>query len=201
MRFNLNDDSLGGNTAVFNDGIAGKVDNVTIEIVKKKIEESDNSPDYKMFFTDDKKAKVNQGFYYYQDKDDLSPEENHKKAGYTISRILSAAKAVVPTDFKFPEVADKSANEIIDMLFEIISENQEGVKVNVFCTYGTVRSPKRFLNPRYFDYIEKANTEGFTRLRKKGDDLMSLIVEDESSNNSNVGSGMSTDDMSWLKED
>lgn len=194
MKFNLNDNSLvgGSGNVVFNAGIAGKYEGAKIEATKRRADEPTNQPDYKLIFTDKNGAQLNVGFFYHKDNPMKDQAQNEAMAGYTIGRILSAAKAVVPNDFVFPDVSDKSVNEIIDILFNIIREHAEGAEVNIFASYGTKTKPSKYLSVRYFDYIEKPNTEK-SRLSAKGDDMMERLVEDtpqdSSSANTNTGTG------------
>jgi len=179
MEFNLNE--MGGSGTVgtvFNSGIAGKVENVKIEVTKKKPEEADNIPNYKLIFTDKNGAQINQGFFYHKNNDLYTTDKNKANAGYLIDRIVSAAKSVVPEGFVFPDVKGKEVNEIIDILFSIIREHSEDAKVNVFATYGTSDRPSKFLGLRFFDFIEKGDNTGYSRLVPKGNDMMVRLVED-----------------------
>lgn len=179
MKINLNDNSLmGGGTAVFNNGIAGRVENVRIEVAKRKADEAENVPNYKLIFTDENGSQVNQGFYYHKDNDQYSSEKNEANAGYLIGRILSAAKSVVPEDFVFPDVEGKNVNEIVDILFTIIREHCSDKRVNVFVTYGTKDRASQYLGLRFFDFIERAGTAS-SRLREKGNDMMERLVADK----------------------
>jgi hypothetical protein len=175
--FNLNDESLSGGVAIFNGGNAGKVNNVTMSVTKKSSMDADNTPAYKLVFTADDNTSVNQGFYYFEPNPQNSDEKNGKNEGYLISRVLSAAKAVVPKDFKFPEVAN--SREALDALFAIMKEHAPNNKVNVFVTYGTKERPSQYLGVRYFDFVESADTpENTSRLKVKNTDMMERVVPD-----------------------
>ncbi len=175
-KFDLNERGNENRTAIFNNGIAGKVENVRIEVSKKGSADADNVPDYRLTITDDTGAQINQGFYYHKDNDMRTDEQNEKNAGYLIDRILSAARAVVPNEFKFP--AAENANEAVDMLFAIIREHSKDKRVNVYATYGTKDKPSKFLGLRFFDFIERVNFEGYSRLNPRGNDQMERLVED-----------------------
>lgn len=196
MKFNLNE--MGGNTpAVFNNGIAGKVDDVKIEVTKKRSDEADNVPDYKLIFTDKNGLSVNQGFFYHKNNPQNSEEKNAKNASMLIGRIHSAAKAVVPDDFEFPEVEDKEVNEIMDILFKIIRDHSEDARVNVFTVYGNSDYPSRFLGLRFFDFVEKANNTGYSRLTPKGNDVLTRPVEDAPKAQSEDGSSSAPTKAGW----
>ena len=67
--FNLNDANFGGGVTVFNNGNTGKVENVKMSVTKKSATDPDNSPDYKLIFTDVTGGQVNVGFYYHKDNE------------------------------------------------------------------------------------------------------------------------------------
>jgi hypothetical protein len=178
MNFNLNDNSLaGGGSVIFNQGIAGKVDNVKIEVKKRATDEPDSYPDYKLVLTDDEGGTVNQGFYYHKDNDQYDAAKNEANAGYLIGRILSIAKAIVPNDFIFPNVEGKSTKEIVDILFKIIKENSDEKRVNAFVTYGTKTKPSQYLGLRFFNFVEASDSK-YSRLKPTGNDMMERLVED-----------------------
>lgn len=189
--FNLNDNSLvGGGAVVFNNGIAGKVENVKISVEKRSADQPESNPIYKVFFTDGNGAQMNQGFFYHKNNDMYSAEKNKANEGYLVGRILSIAKAVVAEDFVFPDVTGKTVNEIVDILFAIIKENCEGKLVNVFTTYGTKQKPSQYLGLRFFNSVESPNVS-YSRLTPKGDDMMERITADAPKENGSAPSGAS----------
>jgi hypothetical protein len=148
-----------------------------MSVTKKSSIDQDKAPDYKLIFTADDNTSVNQGFYYFESNPENSEEKNGKNEGYLISRVLSAAKAVVPKDFKFPEVSN--SKEALDALFTIMKEHAPNNKVNVFVTYGTKERPGQYLGLRYFDFVESADTlENTSRLKVKNMDMMERVVPD-----------------------
>jgi len=175
-KFNLNERGNENRTAVFNNGIAGRVENVRIEVSKKGSADADNVPDYRLTVTDENGAQINQGFYYHKDNSMNSPEKNEANAGYLVDRVLSAARAVVPEDFVFPDVDD--ANSAIDTLFNIIRQHSSDKTVTVYTTYGTKEKPSKYLGLRFFDFIEKTGNTGYSRLNPRGNDQMERLVED-----------------------
>lgn len=177
MSFNLNDKSFDGSVAIFNNGIAGKVNNVKIAVNKKTAVDPDNAPDYKVVFSD-AIGDVNVGFYYPTPNPQYDEKRNKDLEGWTIGRILSIAKSVLPKDFVF-EVFDESATskQVVDYLFKLIKDNSEGKTVNVFVTYGTTQKPSKYLGLRYFDFVESSDTT-VSRLAKKPADLMERIEAD-----------------------
>ena len=177
MGFNLNDASFGGGATVFNNGNTGKVENVKMTVAKKTAADPDNGPDYKLIFTDTTGAQLNTGFYYHKDNEMADEKRNRDMETWLVSRVLSAAKAVVPSDFVFPEVS--SSKEALDSLFKITKDNCEGKLVNVYVTYGTTSKPSQYLGTRYFNFVEAADTPAnMTRLKPSNTDLMEKLVAD-----------------------
>ena len=175
--FNLNDASFGGGATVFNNGNTGKVENVKMTVAKKTVADPDNGPEYKLIFTDTTGAQLNTGFYYHKDNEMADEKRNRDMETWLVSRVLSAAKAVVPSDFVFPEVS--SSKEALDSLFKIIKDNCEGKLVNVYLTYGTTSKPSQYLGTRYFNFVEAADTPAnMTRLKPSNTDLMEKLVAD-----------------------
>lgn len=164
--FNLNEKAAG--SAIFNNGAAGKAVGVEVTIEKRKADEPDSYPDYKLVVTDQSGGMpINQGFYI----NDADPD-NRKQMTY--QRIKSIADAVVPEDFVYPEV--NGYVDAINTLFKVIKENSEGVKVDVFVCYGYVDKvqgpkPSKYLGLRMFNFIQKQDAS-FDRLKASAADIM-----------------------------
>jgi hypothetical protein len=173
--FNLNDKSFDGGVAIFNGGVAGKVNNVGISVDRKKSTDPDNSPDYKVYFKDAQGALINQGFYYHKDNEMYDEKRNKDLEVYLVSRVLSIAKAVVGKDYTFAEY--QTSKEAIDGLFKLINENSADKTVNVFVTYGTTTKPSQYLGLRYFNFVESTDASP-SRLVKNNTDQMERIVAD-----------------------
>jgi len=174
MSFNLNDGGFDGSVSIFNNGIAGKVNNVKIAVNKKTAVDPDNAPDYKVVFSD-AIGDVNVGFYYPVANPLFDEKRNKDLEGWTIGRILSIAKSVLPKDFVFEN--KDTVKEVVDYLFSLIRQNSEGKTVNVFVTYGTTQKASKYLGLRYFDFVESSDTT-VSRLAKKPADLMERIEAD-----------------------
>lgn len=169
MSFNLNE--YENTVSVFNNGIAGKVENVSIEIEKRKLDDPDSYPPYKLTVKDDSGATpINQGFYF-------SDEDDEKRQIQTIQRIKSIAKSVLPENYTYPTV--NSYEEAINSLFKIIKDNCENKKVNVFVTYGYIGQVKaaKYLGLRTFNFIESADVK-VSKLTASNTDIMERPVAD-----------------------
>lgn len=187
----LNSKEFNTGSSIFNNGAPGKVDNNTIAVEKKKADEPDTYPNYKLIVTDEAGNKLNQGFYYPTPNAQKSAEDNKKAANREVGRVLHIAKAVLGDDYDFPAV--KTAKEAFDVLFKLISQNAGDKKFSVFATYGTKGYPSKFLGLRYFTFIEPTGAES-SRLKIASGDQMERLSEDAPSTNSNSGDADSGDD-------
>ena len=189
--FNLNDASFGGGATVFNNGNTGKVENVKMSVTKKTAADPDNSPDFKLIFTDTTGGQINTGFYYHKDNEMADEKRNRDMETWLVSRVLSAAKAVVPADFTFPEVT--TSKEALNSLFKIINDNAASTLVNVYVTYGTTAKPSQYLSTRYFNFVENASTPAnMTRLKPSANDMMEKLVADAPSTDNAAGTSTTT---------
>ena len=179
MNFDLNNGSLLGNggTAIFNSGIAGKVEGVSVEVKRKEATGPLSYSDYTLVITDANGTSLNNFFSYFKNNDNYDAAKNQANQGYLLSRILSIAHAIMPKDTVYPDVSGKSCNEIVDVLFRLINDNAEGKKANVFVTYGTKTKPSQFLGLRFFNFIEAVDTAK-SRLSATGLDMMERLVAD-----------------------
>jgi hypothetical protein len=185
MSFNLNGEEFKSQSVViFNNGEAGKVENVAINVEKKTADMADNAPDYKVIFTDNNKAQVNMGIYYPTPNAQFDDAKNESLAKLSVGKVLSIARSVLGKDYEFPAV--NSTKEAVDICMKLTAQNAASKKVNVFVTYGTMGSPKKYLGIyKNFDFIEEAGASP-SRLRQTSNpskpqynDLMERVVEDD----------------------
>lgn len=177
--FDLNDDKqFGGAPQIFNEGVAGLVDNVTISVEKKEAGEPDNYPDYKLIVKDKAGNTVNQGFYYFTPNQANDDDYNTKRETQEVGRVLHIARAVMGEDYQFPSV--NSSKEAFDVLFKLVKDNAANKSFNVYATYGTVVRPSGFIGLRYFNFIEPAGASP-SRLTSNKNDNMERVVADEDS--------------------
>lgn len=149
--FDLNGDEFKSQSvAIFNNGVAGKVDNVSIKVEKKKADDADNAPDYRVIFSD-AIGSVNLGIYY------PTAQSTEQQIKLTVGKVLAIARAVMGEAYVFPNVT--SANEAIDLCMKLVNKEQDTAKVNIFVTYGNQGNPKGYLGVyKNFDFIEAAGT-------------------------------------------
>ena len=185
---------------IFNNGVAGKVENVSISVEKRKIEDPDNAPIYKVIFTD-AYGSINMGIYYPTEE---STDAQNKMLALKCADLV---KSVMGDEFIFPEFS--SYKELVDGCMKIIAQNCKDAKVNVFATYGSVGYPKKYLGIyKNYNFIEKYGTNP-TKLRltknpnkPQYNDLLERIIEDSTSvqdpNNDLLTSSNQNEVESWL---
>ena len=161
-KFNLNEKVAG--SAVFNNGVAGKTENVNIAVEKRKADEPDSYPQYKIVISDESGGMpINQGFYF-------ADEDPDNRKTMTYQRVKSIADALVPEDYVYPE-GELNYVEAMNMLFKVIKENADGAKVDVFTSYGYTEKPSKYLGLRMFNFIQKPDAK-FDRLKPGNKDIL-----------------------------
>lgn len=159
--FNLNEKVAG--SAVFNNGVAGKAIGVSVTVEKRKADEPDSYPDYKLVVSDESGGMpINQGFY-------INSEDDEKRQKMTYQRVKSIADAVVAEDFVYPEV--NGYIDAMNTLFKVIKENADDKKVDVFVSYGYTGKPSKYLGLRMFNFIQKQDAS-FDRLKPTNTDIL-----------------------------
>ena len=185
--------------AIFNNGVAGRVDNVSISVQKKSPEEADNAPAYKVIFTDSI-GSINMGIYYPTDQ---STDGQNKLLA---QKCADLTKSVMGDDFTFPEFS--TYKELVDFCMKTIAQNSENAKVNIVATYGTVGAPKKYLGVyKGYNFVEKTGTNP-TKLRitnnpnkPQYNDLLERIVEDQPQSENNPfenASSVTKQDVDWI---
>jgi hypothetical protein len=148
MNFNLNDASFDAKegVAIFNDGVAGIVENVTLSVSKKTAEDKENAPDYKLTFTDSSGATCNTSFWYVKEATAYATvEEQIKKQGTILKHIIHA---IYGADYQIP-VNATTAQQLLDQSMKIIREGlASGLKFRMFANYGSTQSIKKYIQPR-----------------------------------------------------
>jgi hypothetical protein len=159
--FDLNEKVAG--SSVFNNGVAGKAIGVNVTVEKRKADEPDSYPDYKLVVSDESGGMpINQGFY-------INSEDDDKRQKMTYQRVKSIADAVVTDDFVYPGV--NGYIDAMNTLFKVIKENSDGKKVDVFVTYGYTGKPSKYLGLRMFNFIQKQDAS-FDRLKASNTDVL-----------------------------
>lgn len=177
--FNLNDKKFKG-SVIFNNGLGGLVKNVKISVQKRDIASPQTHPDYQLVVEDSNGGKLTHGFFVPRQREGEDPSAFQVRATREVGRIVHIARAVMGNNYDFPNAS--TAQEAFDTLFGLVAKNCGSGEYNVYVNYGTQGYPKRFLELRYFNFIE--NSEGGSTLRPRQDDLLERPQADEPSTDS-----------------
>lgn len=175
---NLNDEVFNGgnNIQIFNNGVAGRVDNVIgSKIERKTPEDMDIAPDYKLYFKDKDGAEINVGFWYL-DPNKPTFAKDLEKQGKSLKHLIHCYYG---DSYQFP--AFNSPKEMLDGCIKLINAKFTSVLVRVYCTYGTTQYPKKYLQLRsYVPFIESMSVSlSETRLKSNSIDQMTRLEEDK----------------------
>ena len=137
---------------VFNNGNAGRVKNVRVEVSKKLPTDTPNSPDIKFNFYDEQQGVVNLGVYYPTER--TKDSEIHIRINQMVSILHSLAPAT--KNEKFPEFDTNT--QAYEFLAQQIAKYSRDGRVNVFVTYGTTTKPSKYLTFRAYNIVEPVDT-------------------------------------------
>jgi len=194
---NLNDSSYDAGTSavIFNGGKAGIVNNVTISIEKKKADDKEQAPDYKLVFTDANGGSCNTSFWYVTaDTQYANMKEQTLKQGKILKHIIHA---IYGSEFQIPVV--KTPKELLDTCMKLIRDGlASGLKFRVFANYGTAQYTKKYIQPRSWVPFMEPMTVLEEESRLKQGDLDAMVrLEEDSPVSVSEKSSSSTDDDDW----
>ena len=198
MNIDLNNEEFdgGGNVSIFNNGKAGIVNDVTLTIEKKKADDKENAPDYKLIFTDSSGSSCNASYWYVTDATEYSSvEQLITKQGKVLKHI---SHAVLGDDFSFPTY--KNAKEMLNGIMKLVKEGlANSGTFRVFANYGTKEYCKKYIQPRsWVPFMEPMTiAEDDTRLKGGDFDAMERLKEDTFVDNGAVSAGAKAGDDDW----
>lgn len=176
---NLNDSAFDAKAgvAIFNDGKAGVVENVLLTVNKKKPEDKQGSPEYKLTFTDEAGATCNSSFWYVEQATAYATVEDQiKKQGTVMKHILHA---IYGADYQLPNF--QSAKEMLDGCMKLVREGAAaGHKFRMFANYGSTQSVKNYIQPRsWVPFVEPMSVAAAdSRLKVSNIDAMARLDKD-----------------------
>lgn len=180
------------NVSIFNGGVAGKADNVTIVAQKNGVDyTNDKGPDYKLVFTDEG-GSIEMGFFYLN-KDTHNPqygsyEDSVRKQWVKLSSILTASGVSAPSEF-----AD--AKVMLDTMMSSLRTATKGKTFSVFANYGHASNPRKWLQIRaWVPFVEASGTTPTTLKASKIDQIERLVPDTETT----INTGASSEE-SWTK--
>lgn len=195
---NLNDASFDARegAAIFNNGNAGIAENVSLSISKKKPEDKEGSPDYKLTFTDEAGGACNTSFWYVEKATEYSTVEDQiAKQGKVMKHVIHA---IYGNTYQFPSF--NSAREMLDGCMKIIRDGlASGPKFRVFANYGTTSSVKNYIQPRsWVPFMEPMSVAlADTRLKQGNLDAMAKMQADQVAVNTTASAAPSIDGDDW----
>ena len=200
--YNLNDSNFDAKqgVAIFNDGKAGVVENVSVSVYKKKPEDKENAPDYKLVFKDANGAECATPYWYVKQATQYQTVEDQvRKQGIAMKHIIHA---IYGDDFDIP-VNATTAEQLLDQSMKVIRDglaSHSGIKFRMFATYGTLNSVKNYIQPRsWVPFIESTTVPlSDTRLKVSPNvDAMERPVQDEVAVNTTAKADSIIDGDDW----
>jgi hypothetical protein len=195
---NLNDASFDASEgkAIFNGGNAGIAENVSLSISKKKPEDKEGSPDYKLTFTDENGGACNSSYWYVEKATEYSSiDEQIAKQGKVMKHVIHA---IYGNTYQFPNF--NSAKEMLDGCMKIIRDGlSSNPKFRVFANYGTNSSVKNYIQPRsWVPFVEPMSVDiADTRLKPGNLDAMAKMQADTIAVSSSAAAAPSIDGDDW----
>ena len=155
---NLNDSQYDAKTSkIFNEGLAGITENVTISVKRKGAEDNAKSPDYKLVIKDEDGVEIAHGFYFVTEATQYkSIEEQIKSQGMFLKHLLHS---IINPSAQIPQfsTATDMLNGCMKLIHDHIKANPNQ-KFRIFTNYGSTKSPKQFIQLRsWVPCIEKMN--------------------------------------------
>lgn len=150
---NINDNKFEdkGQKPIFNNGKAGVARNCTGKITKRGADDPENSPKYKLYWTDENGAEVNKGLFELNEKSSDGAKQYFVKE---MKHIMSQCEQ----NWDRVEWDENNLNEMLDYVMkkckDAFAENKWGVGVS----FGTVDRPDRFLKVNgFWEYRNEKN--------------------------------------------
>lgn len=149
-----------GGVQIFNNGEAGKVLGVTLDVKKKGVDYQDegkNKPDYQVTYTDASGASTNEGFYYLNEKTHNSQYGDFNKA---VEKQWNKFATIILAANEDPTLNNATSSiDVLDQVAILTKKAIVGKTFNVFTNYGTKQNPKKYLQVRsWVPFIEIAGT-------------------------------------------
>lgn len=155
---NLNDSQYDAKVAkIFNEGLAGITENVTISVKRKTAEDKDKAPDYKLVIKDEGGSEIAHPFYFITEATQYKSIEDQIKAqGMFLKHLLHS---IINPAAQIPQfsTATDMLNGCMKLIHDHIKANPTQ-KFRIFTNYGSVKAPKQYIQLRsWVPCIEKMN--------------------------------------------
>lgn len=197
---NLNEDQFdgGGNVKIFNGGKAGVVENTTMSVSRKKPEDKEGSPEFKLNFTDTTGATCSTSFWSVEKETAYkSIDQQIQAQGKVLKHVLHA---IYGKSFEIPGFP--TAKAMLEGCMKLINEGLKSnptLQFRIFANYGTPDYSKSFIQPRsWVPFVEPMTVAIADTKLVQGDlDGMVRLTKDElapASADSLISGGTSDDD-------
>lgn len=159
---------------IINEGKAGLVQNLSLEVLYKTQEHSEGFPDFKFIFSENNGANIDIGYYYFNKRPGETEREEGKRANNYLRRLMHIVKAVMGQDFS-PTQNFENMQDATDFCVKTIEENAKDKSFDIFINFGTKRYPSKrgFLEIRYnLPFVRSAGQEALIKLTPNNDDIL-----------------------------
>ncbi len=174
---------------IFNEGNAGKVENVNVKVEKLGVDYPEDPgkklPHYRVIFTDSNGGLTNRGFYYL---DKTSHNDKYGTFDEAVQKQWNVLASIVSTVDGDPSVQASNPIEMLDKMMLKVRNLVDGKSFNVFANYGTKSNPKKFIQIRTWNpFIELNGTdEKSSKLKESNLDQMERLDVGNNSTGSNT---------------
>ena len=192
--FDFSKEDVNGNNSnisIFNNGEAGVVKNVTINVEKLGVEyenvEGKKLPHYRLVFTDSNGGKTNEGFYYL-DKETHNPQ--YREFDEEVKRQWRKLAHIVEQAGGEPIQSGENAKALLDVMAKQVKEITNGKTFNVFANYGHANNPKKYIQVRtWIPFVELSDNAESILKKTNIDQIERLVPDSETSTSGGTTSG------------
>lgn len=182
--------------AIFNKGLAGLVNDITMTVNKKKADDKEKAPDYKLTFADAGGAECATPLWYITEATQYATiEQQQIKQGKILKHVIHA---VCGPNQQIPTFKDEK--EMLDGAMKLVRDGLKAAgKFRIFANYGTVEYRKKYIQPRsWVPFMESMSVPMEETVLKPSDiDGMERLTEDKPAAPSGGGSSSADADDDW----
>lgn len=197
MGINLNEDKYNKQeVSIFNNGLPGVVNNVSVTVEKKSEQDKDTAPDYKVVFTDSNGSSANMPFWYIKEATSRkSIDQQIDKQGQILKHLT---KTICGESYTFPDY--DNATQMLDGVMKTIRSNSGDQKFRTFANFGNSYKKGAYIGVRDFvPFIESMNVPiENTILKADPFDSMEAVKKDVvNSNSGSSDNSANEEDEEW----
>lgn len=156
---------------IFNNGVAGIVNNVTMSITKKTAQDADNAPAYKLILKNDT-GEINKGYFNNFDNSSESALQFFVKE---MKHLAGLVGIELPSSVA-------SYNELLDITMKSVKDNIGDKLFNVFVSYGTKERPNKYLQIASAFSITKNTERPYANPKAQMERIEPTVIEESKEN-------------------